>query len=286
MTPIFELIRVRVSLLSTLSGVAGYMLAARLPDIRLAGVAGGIFLLAGAASALNQVQERRFDARMRRTRQRPLPSGRISPAAATGLALALLATGMFLLGISAAGWPAVALGAAAVVWYNLVYTPLKRVSAFASVPGALVGALPPAIGWTAGGGDFLAPVNIALMGLLFVWQVPHFWFLLLLHGDDYERAGYPTPRKYLSHLHFVRVTCLWFYATLGLTVMLPLFGLLNHGLFYGPVVLFAVWIGTRVSGGLTTLTPDSGLLRRSFAATNQLVAVVLVILIVEKSIRW
>jgi len=279
-----ELIRIRVSLLSTLSGVAAFMLAARNVDARLMGVGLGIFLLAGAASTLNQVQERRFDARMRRTFRRPLPSGRIAPMAALGFAAALLVSGAVMLGVSTTGPTAVGLGLLAVGWYNLVYTPLKRRSAFAAVPGALVGALPPAIGWTAGGGEFLSPVNIVLMSLLFVWQVPHFWFLLLLHGDDYERAGYPTPRKYLGQLHFVRITFVWFYATLGLTVMLPLFGLLNHALLYGAVVLFALWSGTRSCAGLVTLAPDIRLLRRSFTATNQLAAMVLVMLILERSI--
>ncbi|MBN2432840.1 MAG: protoheme IX farnesyltransferase [Acidobacteria bacterium] len=281
---LLELFRLPVSLLSTLSGVAAYLLAAGTADPRLAGVGLGIFLLAGAASALNQVQERRFDALMQRTRRRPLPAGRISPAAALVFAATLLAAGLILLGVSTSGGLSVSLGLLAVGWYNLVYTPLKRVSAFAALPGALVGALPPAIGWSAGGGELLSPVNIVLMGLLFVWQVPHFWFLLLIHGDDYERAGYPTPLKYLGYLHFVRITLLWFYATLSLTVMLPLFGLLNHVLLYGTVVLFALWSGSRVCGCIMTLTPDVSLLRRSFTATNQLAAIVLVMLIIDKSV--
>ena len=84
------------------------------------------------------------------------------------------------------------LGLITVVWYNGIYTPLKRVTAFAAIPGGVVGAIPPVIGWVSGGGDPTDARIIVVAFFFFVWQVPHFWLLLMRIGGDYERAGLPS----------------------------------------------------------------------------------------------
>jgi protoheme IX farnesyltransferase len=151
----------------------------------------GVALLAAGAGALNQVQERELDARMPRTRCRPLPAAQIGPRAALACAAALLLAGLALL--ARAGAPAALLGLGATLWYNVLYTPLKRRSALAPVAGALVGAAPPAIGWVSAGGTLADPRLASLCGLLLLWQLPHVALLALAHNDEHAAAGLPVP---------------------------------------------------------------------------------------------
>ena len=83
-------------------------------------------------------------------------------------------------------------------WYNAVYTPLKKVFSLAIIPGSLVGALPPLAGWVAAGGDILDPKIILISSFFFVWQIPHFWILLLIYGKDYDKGGFPTLTNVFS----------------------------------------------------------------------------------------
>ncbi|HYA87536.1 MAG TPA: protoheme IX farnesyltransferase, partial [Nitrospirota bacterium] len=185
------LCRVHISLFAACSAATGFFLFSyhRISDVLLTGTA--VFLLACSASALNQYQERDIDAKMERTRLRPLPAGTVTPAQALCLCAVLLMSGLFLL-VCAGSTQALVLGLIAVLWYNGVYTYLKRVTAFASVPGALVGIIPPAIGWVAAGGAISDGRLTAICFLFFLWQVPHFWLLVLNHGEQYERAGLPS----------------------------------------------------------------------------------------------
>jgi len=218
-----ELTRLRVSALSSLTGAAGYVACARGVDWGVAPASIGIVLLAMGGSALNQVQERDHDALMMRTRHRPLPTGAVSQEAAVGLALALSAVGFAML-LTGGNLTAGLMGLLAMFWYNGVYTPLKRVTAFAAVPGALVGALPPVIGWAAAGGNPLDPTILALCTVLFIWQVPHFWLVLLLYGEDYERAAFPTIERLLSRAGLSRLTFTWLAVTATSSVLVLAFG--------------------------------------------------------------
>src|SRR5262249_55606588 len=152
----------KITLASTLTAGAGYFALARRVDVGLLTSCLGVLFLAMGSAALNQWQERTLDARMERTRRRPIPSGAMSPADALAVVAVLAGAGVFLLLRSSA--LAAALGLAAMAWYNGVYTFLKRVTAFAAVPGALIGALPPAIGWTAAGGS---PLDRPVLALCF-----------------------------------------------------------------------------------------------------------------------
>jgi protoheme IX farnesyltransferase len=149
----------------------------------------GTALVAGGASALNQLLERDADARMRRTRLRPLPDGRLQPGEAAFFGVALSAAGLFFL---AFGANATAAGVALVtlVSYVMVYTPLKRRTSFSTVVGAVPGALPPVIGWAAARGSIDAP-SLALFAIGFCWQLPHFLAIAWMYRGDYERAGFP-----------------------------------------------------------------------------------------------
>ena len=151
-----DLVKVRVSAAASLSSLAVFIFAAHNFNGRVLLLCLGVFALACGACALNEYQERDLDRLMRRTQDRPLPSGRLTPGQALAAALVLLAAGLPLIAKSA-GIIGCVLAAAAVAWYCGVYTPLKRVTPFAVVPGALVGTVPPILGWLAAGRPWQDP---------------------------------------------------------------------------------------------------------------------------------
>lgn len=222
MAALLELTKLRISAASTFTGAAGYIAYRQGLDGGLFTSLAGTLLLAMASSALNEVQEHDLDALMERTRNRPIPRGAVSPATATFFAVLLALAGFSLL-LRLHGWTPALLGLLALVWYNGFYTPLKRVSAFAVVPGSLIGALPPAIGWTAAGGLLSAPAILALGFMLFVWQVPHFWLLALMHRTGYERAGFPTLSNHFHESQILRLVFTWTAAAVTASAALPVF---------------------------------------------------------------
>jgi protoheme IX farnesyltransferase len=150
----------------------------------------GIALAAASANTLNAYIERDLDARMERTRERPLPAGRIAPAAALGfgLGLAVLSTGLLSI---VAGLPAAGVGVASILFYVFVYTIwLKPRSAWNAVVGGAAGAAAPLIADVAVNGS-IGPAGIALFAIVFFWQPPHVWAIALYRKADYEAAGIP-----------------------------------------------------------------------------------------------
>ncbi len=245
------LCRLQIALFAAYSAVTGYLLvpARSATTCVLLGLA--VFLLAAGASGLNQYQERDIDARMERTRRRPLPAGAVSPMRALFFAALFIAVGIVTLYGSGGAAPAL-LGVLAVTWYNGVYTRLKRVTAFAAVPGAVVGMIPLAMGWTMGNGKLNDPRLLALCLLFFMWQVPHFWLQVLHHGEEYEQAGLPSLLTALNRKQISRITFVWICSAAAASLLLPLFGNLTTPLLYAPLLLSAAWImfaGTRLMSG-------------------------------------
>ena len=235
---LFELTKFRISLFATLSTSLGFILARQGISREIVLPIIGIFLLACGSCALNQYQERKNDQWMERTQKRPLPSKRLHPI--TGLKISLL----FLLGgasilMAGTNWTALGLGAFAVFWYNGIYTPLKRKTAFAAIPGALIGTIPPVLGWVSGGGHLLDPQILAVAFFFFIWQIPHFWLLLLDFGKDYEKAGFPSLTRIFTAAQLRRILFAWVFATAVTCLILPLFGL---------VTSHAVQVGFLVAG--------------------------------------
>lgn len=147
----------------------------------------GTVLLVGAANALNMYIERDIDALMRRTENRPLPSRRLNPVVALwfGIFLAILALALLVIGTNLL---TAFLGLIAFVSYVLLYTPLKQKSTMALWIGAIPGALPPLMGWTAAMNSINLP-GVVLFAILFLWQIPHFLAIAMMHQEEYTRAG-------------------------------------------------------------------------------------------------
>lgn len=149
----------------------------------------GTALVAGGSAAFNQLLERDADARMHRTRNRPLPDGRLQLSEATLFGSVLSIAGLMVLAMGA-NLMAAAVALATLLTYAVVYTPLKSRTAFSTVVGAIPGALPPVIGWAAGGGS-IGLAAVALFAIGFCWQLPHFLAIAWIYREDYARAGFP-----------------------------------------------------------------------------------------------
>lgn len=186
----YELLKPRLSFLVVFSSGFGYALAtqsifswASMVVFLLAG-----FLVSGSSVTINQVIEQKYDAIMKRTRNRPLPSDRITETEAiwfsvitgiAGLVLMFLATNLL----------ATSLSFLSLLLYAFVYTPLKRVGSIAVFVGAIPGALPPLIGWAAASGTISYEAMI-IFGIQFIWQFPHFWAIAWVSDEDYKKAGF------------------------------------------------------------------------------------------------
>jgi protoheme IX farnesyltransferase len=180
----------RLNVLVVATSTAGFYLGAVAPisPLTLIATVVGTTLVAGGAAALNQLYERHTDGLMQRTRMRPLPDGRVSPSEALLFGLLLSAAGLALLFLYST-WTASLLALATLLIYLGVYTPLKRRSPVATLVGAVPGALPPLIGWTAAHGITWGGISLFL--IVFVWQIPHFMAIAWLYRDDYAAAGFP-----------------------------------------------------------------------------------------------
>jgi protoheme IX farnesyltransferase len=179
----------RVVVMVLVTTLAGYYLGAGgAPDsLAVWHALVGTALAAAGTMALNQWAERERDAQMARTRERPLPAGRVTPGEALGLGLGLLAVGLgYLLVTTNALAMGIVAGIAAS--YLLVYTPLKGVTPLCSIVGAVPGALPPVAGWAAARGNVEIEA-LVLFGIMFLWQIPHTLAISALYRDDYARAG-------------------------------------------------------------------------------------------------
>jgi len=182
-----------------------------------------LFLLCLGSATLNNYQDRELDTRLRRTRRRPLARGEVSSRTALLQATALILAGTAGLALSS-GSPALPLaGLVAVACYNGIYTPLKRTTILAIVPGAVCGMLPVLMGWMAAGGELGSPKLWLLMIVFGVWQLPHFWLVLLAHREDYRNSGIPSMLGILSVGQLRQLVFVWAAAFVVLTLCLPLY---------------------------------------------------------------
>lgn len=211
---IMELGKVRISLPIALSALVGYTLKTNYLAGEVWMLIAGVFLMSCSSAAINHIQEYKTDALMPRTRNRPIPSGKISLKTAIIIASLFFAYGAVIL---LASFPPIVFFTSllTLVSYNLIYTPLKKVTAFAVVPGSLVGALPPYIGWFAGGGELTDERIVWVALFFFIGQIPHFWLLLLMFGKEYILAGYPSLNAVFNDNQIKRLSYTWILVTIA-----------------------------------------------------------------------
>jgi protoheme IX farnesyltransferase len=248
----------RLNLLVVASTLVGYAMAPGEPlgALAIGGLLLGTGLVAGGASAFNQVMERDLDALMRRTRTRPLPDQRLQPIEGTLFGTAITLAGLLLI-VASSNLLAAGVALATLVSYVAVYTPLKRRSSFGTVIGAIPGALPPIIGWAAVEGALPAQSWI-LFGIMFLWQLPHFLASAWMYREDYARAGFPMlPVIEPDGRSTVRQSVLYAAALLPLSLAPTLVGMTTTWYFYAALVLTLAFIGLTLRFAQTRAVVDA-----------------------------
>lgn len=238
----------------------------------------GTGLLAAGTNALNQYAERLADAEMKRTRSRPLPAGRISPALALTFSAGISVAGSVYLAVLVNPLTA-ALGASALLIYIFAYTPLKRRTWWCTVVGAVPGAIPPMMGWTAVTGrvDLLAWI---LFGIVFLWQMPHFYAIGWMYRQDYARAGFPMlPVIDQGGERTARQIIAYTVALVLVSVLTTVLGLTGAIYFVGATTL---GLGFLALGVALSITRNGLQARRLFLGSVLYLPVLLVLMVVDK----
>ena len=276
---LLSLLKYKVSLAVTFTAITGYIVYTGRFDFQIIKLMLGVFILAGGSSGLNEYQEYKYDAKMLRTMHRPIPSGLISSQNARLVSIIFILTGILILYLSFGLIPAI-LGLFNVVWYNLFYTNLKRITPYAVVPGSLVGAVPVLMGWTAGGGYVFESGIVFIAFFLFIWQIPHFWLLMLKYGSEYEQAGFPTINQSIEPKSLKKIIFSWVMATSTFSISIPLFlrniSLLFFLLIFVLNILFVIVFTTLSFGKVADLN-----LKRSFVSINIYMILFLVLLMLH-----
>jgi protoheme IX farnesyltransferase len=277
---LLELCKVRITFFVALSSSVGFILHSGSVSGLMFVTAFGVFILASGSSALNEYQERNFDLLMERTKNRPIPSGSISETNAFIISVIFILIGLAIIFFSSNIY-AMLLGLLAFVWYNLLYTPLKRKYVMAVVPGSLIGAIPPVIGWTSSGGNPFDLQIITVAIFFFIWQIPHFWLLLLIYGNDYASAGFPTLTMKFSNSQLSRITFIWIVALAVSGLLIPAFNVAANIYSLIAMILFGAWLlwDTRLilSGYMEKIN-----FRKAFVTVNLYVLAIVVIISIDK----
>lgn len=281
---VLELSKFRITSFSTLTTIVGYILVRHQVDLQILMPTMGVLSLACGSAILNQYQERHLDAQMARTKLRPIPAGKISANKALLIALLFVLTGAIIL-LVGTNLVAFGLGLLAIFWYNGVYTVLKQKTAFAVVPGALIGSIPPAIGWVTGGGNIFDSQILIFAFFFFIWQVPHFWLLLLIYGKDYEQAGFPSLSTIFSREQLQRITFIWIFATATTCLIIPLFGLVQFEFLNFILIGSAIWMIWTASKLLGFMGKKQSF-SKVFQGINIYALIVIVLLTVDKLITF
>jgi protoheme IX farnesyltransferase len=275
---IAALIRIKLSLAIAFSCFAGYVIVKHVIDPGALAAFGGVALLSFAGSALNQFQERREDALMERTKERPLMRGVFNPRQVIVIAAIFALAGSLLILFGSRPVAAI-LGIGTLVWYNGIYTPLKRRTVFALPIGAISGAMAPIIGWSAAsGGIDRRVVCIALF--MFFWQMGHFLLLLLKFGKEYERAGIRTLVSLIDVVRLRTVSGIWLLGTAACVMLFPLFGVLTGLALTAALVLVTMAFAVTVCARLV-LKKEPGDFRPVFGSMYLFQAAVIMLMIAE-----
>lgn len=236
--------RITLTVVSTAAG--GLYLSSRAPGLDVVvspstvlSTLVGMALIVSGANALNMFIERDVDRRMDRTRNRPLPAGRMAPRFALWLGVMLSAMAVPVLAIGANALTAL-LAVLANLLYVLAYTPMKQHSAYALHVGAIPGAIPPLLGWTAGTGRVDA-AGLVLFSILFLWQIPHFVAIALFRKADYARAGLVVLPNVVGELDSRHTIVRWIFALVAASLLVVPLGLAHRGYLVAAALLGAVF---------------------------------------------
>lgn len=244
----FELLKPRLSMLVAFSCAFGFILSSEtaVDWLRLSLVTLGGFLLSGASVTINQVMEQREDALMTRTKNRPIPSSRITPAAALIYATVVMGASILVLTLTT-NMLTVLLSVASMILYSFVYTPLKKVGPVAVFAGAIPGALPPLLGWIANTG-IVSYEALVIFGIQFIWQFPHFWAIAWVADDDYKKAGFRLLPSGGGKDHNTSIQ------------------IMTYTLFLLPLGLIPAWIGlTGINSAVVVTLCGVGFLAQTFS---------------------
>ncbi|MCX6251624.1 MAG: protoheme IX farnesyltransferase [Bacteroidetes bacterium] len=219
----FRFIRINVSLSITFTAIIAAWINSGTMILHHWLSVAGIFLLACGASGMNQYQERSLDAKMERTKNRPVATGRYNPQLALILSAFLLLTGFLIIGLGHS-FVTLLLGVFSILWYNGFYTWLKKKTAFAVVPGSITGAIPVLMGWSCTGGSIFLFIPLYMAFFIFMWQIPHFWLMMLKYGKEYQKAGFPALQDIFTELQIKRIISAWMVAASVSSILLMVIG--------------------------------------------------------------
>jgi protoheme IX farnesyltransferase len=280
LTTLLQLGKIRISIPVALTGFLGYYRASGQLNENFLFVFFGILFMSMGSSTFNHVQERRTDRLMQRTAGRPIPAGRISVSGALTAGILFALAGLVLL-LLTGSLLAAFLGVFTLAWYNLVYTPLKKVTPFAVLPGAVIGALPPMIGWAAAGGSLADPEILLISFFLFIGQMPHYWLLLIKIGDEFRTAGLPVITGIFSPTRLQNLSFVWIAAAAVTVLVFPVSGIMHSTIIsfvmVGGVFLFMIRMFLLSFRG--ELTEQW---RKSFITVNLFYLFIILILIADK----
>ncbi|HEY7473250.1 MAG TPA: heme o synthase [Gemmatimonadota bacterium] len=275
------LTKVRITALVLVTAAAGFLLASGPgPDLALlAWTLLGTGLAASGAGALNQVVEREADAKMRRTASRPIPAGRMTVARGRSVGAGLSAVGVGVLAATVNPLTAF-LALATVLLYVGVYTPLKRMTPLNTIVGAIPGAIPPVMGWTAVTGELGLPAGV-LFAILFLWQLPHFLAIAWLFRDDYRKGGFPMlPVVDPGGEATGRQVALYCAALVPVSLIPTFLGLTGPVYFFGALLL---GLGFLAAGIMMALHRRGAEARRVLLASVTYLPLLLALLVVDRA---
>ena len=277
----YELTKPRMNFLVVVTTMVGFFMGVRrgFSDwALLANCLIGTALAAAGASVLNQYVERGYDALMRRTADRPLPAGRVSPVEALLLGVMLSVGGTTYLALLVNPLTA-ALGAVTIATYVFLYTPMKRWTTLCTVVGAVPGAIPPMMGWTAVT-DSLSPEAWALFGILFFWQMPHFLAIAVLYRDDYAAGGFKMlPVVDRDLVVTGRQTVLYGMALIPVTLLPVAMRMAGPGYLLAAVVLGGAFLAFGINCAVRKRRVDA---RRLFLASIIYLPALLAVMMLDK----
>jgi protoheme IX farnesyltransferase len=277
-----ELAKLKIMIPVSLTGFTGYFAFDPHFSARIFLTSFGILLMAISASVLNQIQEVELDSKMTRTCNRPLPSQRIKPKHAILFFLFSLIAGVAVI-YYAGNIKSLIIGLITIIWYNGIYTYSKRITAFAVVPGAVTGALPPLIGWVAAGGGLWDKPIIFIEFLIFIGQIPHFWLLILKYGEEYKQAGIPSLTDIFNRAQINRLTFSWVVSSVIAALFLCYFEIIKSPIINLILVVVSIYLIWQFID-LLRIQPDKNNYRKYSIFLDSYFLLVLLLLISDRII--